>query len=407
MRLAIVVNRFPTLSETFIFNKVVGLRRLGIDVTVHIYERQNHLSYYRKQLENKETEFVVTALMAWGSILFAPRLLFFVIRYPNASVKLLWQAIHLYGFNSRAFKAWQKSLPLAVRNYDLIHFELSGLAVQYLDALPLLASAKLLTSCRGAAEQIVPLVNRKRADELTQVFSSIDRVHCVSVDMVCTAMRYGLQSEKSFVNHPSIDVDQFQRNKKYIPKSTPPYRIVSVGRLHWKKGYQDALVALKKLLLDGYQVSYEIVGGGPVEDELRYIIDDLELNDHVFLKGPQSAQFIRDLLEEADIFWLPSLSEGLANSALEAMSMELPVVSTTAGGMNEAIIDGQEGFLVPPYTPDAIVEKTKMLLQNPDLRCAMGKAARHRVKQDFNLQRQVERFVEEYEKLLNVTSEPL
>jgi glycosyltransferase involved in cell wall biosynthesis len=86
---------------------------------------------------------------------------------------------------------------------------------------------------------------------------------------------------------------------------------------------------------------------------------------------------------------LLSLSEGIANAALEAMSCELPVVITDCGGMGEAIKNEVEGFLVPVRCPQAAGEALVKLAQDKDLRIRMVKAGRERVMKEFKLSQQI------------------
>jgi glycosyltransferase involved in cell wall biosynthesis len=134
---------------------------------------------------------------------------------------------------------------------------------------------------------------------------------------------------------------------------------------------------------------------------VRFAIWELGLSDVVDLLKDQPPVRVRENLQEADVFLLTSVSEGLSNSALEAMAMELPVVSTLAGGMSEAITDGLEGFLVKTRSPEMIAEKLDLLLTDPSLRVRMGKAARQRVERQFILERQSARFAEEYFKIVD------
>ncbi|MGH7720995.1 MAG: glycosyltransferase, partial [Gemmatimonadaceae bacterium] len=302
------------------------------------------------------------------------------------------------GTGSRSLRAWALGLPLAAGEFDIVHFEYSGIAVSYLDVLSLLAPAKLIVSCRGAAEQITPLVDAKRAEGLRAMFAVVDRVHCVSNDMVDTVRQYGLDPRRAFVNYPSIDLGEFRRLRPYRAATEGPVRIVSTGRLHWKKGFEYALLAVRKLLDAGHDVSYAILGGGPEEERLRVTISDLRLAGCVELRGRQPSGAVRSALEEADIYLLPSVSEGLSNAALEAMAMELPVVSTSAGGMAEAIDDGLEGLLVPTRDADALARRIEDLLRDPGRRAEMGRAGRRRVERQFSLEGQTARFVEEYER---------
>jgi len=401
VRLALIVNSFPTISETFIVNKVLGLQKAGLDLTVWVHSQRNDATAFADRLKAHFPFQVKPTLLARGFAWLPASLFSTVLKQPGRALRLWRQARGLYPELRRAIRAWVLALPLALAEFDLIHFELSGLAVIYLDALPLLRPAKLLTSCRGAAEQITPLIHSERAQQLQEVFAQLDAVHCVSADIQCTVERYGLSPQKAFVNHPAIDLQQFIRRQPYPFKSQGPYRILSVGRLHWKKGFEFGLLAIYQLIQAGLDVQYQIIGAGEEEEKLRYLINALGLGDKVNLSGLKSAEKVRQAMEESDIFLLPSLSEGLSNAVLEAMAMEIPVVSTNAGGMAEAITDGQEGFLVPPMQPDMMVAKLKKLLDQPKLRAQMGQAGRKRVVEQFHLHRQINCFVEQYSALVN------
>ena len=290
-------------------------------------------------------------------------------------------------------RAWVYALPIVQGNFDIIHFEFSGLAVEYLDVLPLLSPARLVTSCRGAAEQIVPLSELERAKELRSVFERIDAVHCVSTDIKKTAEKYGLDTAKSFVISPAINLNLFHREATYPCKMSGPYKLISVGRLHWKKGYEFALIAVQQLIESGFEVEYLIIGEGDQEEKLRFLIDQLGLAENVTLAGRKSAGEVRKALEEADIFVLPSLSEGLSNAVLEAMAMEVPVISTTAGGMDEAIHDGEDGLLIPTMQPNALTSRIIQLLENYQFRKRLGEAGRKKVIERFNLDAQINQFI--------------
>jgi glycosyltransferase involved in cell wall biosynthesis len=105
---------------------------------------------------------------------------------------------------------------------------------------------------------------------------------------------------------------------------------------------------------------------------------------------------VRAALETADVYLLPSVSEGVSNAALEAMAMSLPVVATAAGGMPEAITDGVDGMIVPPRDAAAFADRIAVLLDDPGRRVALGAAARKRVEAAFSLERQTGRFLAEY-----------
>ncbi len=400
VKIAIVVNSFPKISETFILNKVLSLIHSGFDVTVISGSRKGDEKEFLERSIDLEGVKVMYTLPIAVPLRLAFSLFSYFLRHPVITCKLFWQSRKIYSKNRQALKAFILAIPLKVGLFDIIHFEMSGIAVAYLDAFPLLKPAKLVTSCRGAAEQITPLVDSTRPGKLNTVFQEIDLVHCVSHDILQTAEKYGLDRAKAFVNHPAIDPDQFIRTNSYPGNHSGPFRLVSVGRLHWKKGLEFGLLAVKQLKEKGLDVQYDIAGSGFVEEQLRYMVDALEITRQVNFLGSRSSSQVKELLELADVFILPSTSEGISNAVLEAMAMELPVVSTAVGGMNEVIRDGVEGFLVPPYQPDVMAEKIAALLRDYELRLKMGQAGRKTIKQIFPLQQQTHNFIEQYSGLI-------
>src|SRR5258706_1569808 len=202
---------------------------------------------------------------------------------------------------------------------------------------------KTMVSCLGTAENIKALTETGRTKQLNELFSSSDKIHCVSDNMAETIMNYGAQSEKIFVNRPAVDIGFFSRQKPYLQKHK--LYIFSAGRLVFQKGFVIGLFAINELKKKFPGFIWKIAGDGPKMEELLLHIHALGLTEHVDLVGKKNKDEMYALYEEADIFFLPSVSEGLANVVLEAMAMELPVVSSDAGGMSEAITHNKDGML--------------------------------------------------------------
>jgi colanic acid/amylovoran biosynthesis glycosyltransferase len=394
MKVALVTNTFPALSETFIYNHAAGLHARGVDVTVIASRRSGDAALFGDFDGVTFGGPIRHAVLAGSVTATAGRLLARLGTLGPVERQQWRRAQDLYGITRRAMRAWLLALPLA--GFDIIHFEYSGLAIAWRDALPLLAPARLVVSCRGAAEQITPLFEPHRADALRDLFANVDRVHCVSEDMLATCTGYGLDPARAFVNRPAIDVARFQRRTPHAIRTSGPYRLLSTGRLHWKKGLEFALLAVRQLVDDGHDIRLDIIGGGHDEEHLRYSVHDMRLEQHVTFAGKKSSTEVRAALEQCDVYVLPSLSEGLSNAALEAMAMELPIVSTTAGGMAELITDGSDGLLVRPRDHVAMARAIAGLLRDPERRRAIGQAARKRVENEFSLDRQIGVFVDEY-----------
>lgn len=389
------------LSQTFLYNMVIGLREAGVDVTVITERAESDLPLFADRLAGAELDFVRRGLTAYSKAGQFSRAALIWGRHPVLSWRLWRDVGGRYQPTKRALKAWRLAAPLVVGRYDVVHFAFSGMAIKYLDALPFLRPAKLLASCRGADEQILPLVEADRSEQLRQLFPMLDKVHCVSTDMDCTVQKYGLRPGQAFVNRPAIRVNQFRRTEPYPLRERGPYRVLSVGRLHWKKGFEDGLRAVRQLLDEGCSLLYDIVGDGPERERLAFAIHELKLGEVVRLKGRQSAEEVHRALAAADVFLLPSISEGLSNAVLEAMAMEVPVVVTAAGGMTEAVADGCEGFVVPPHEPGELANRVRRLLEDASLRVRMGHRGRRRVVDDFTIERQVRGFIAAYQAVLS------
>ncbi len=399
MRIALVANRFPSVSETFIYNHAAGLRAAGLDVTVLTTRADNDAEMFA-DFDGVRYDGPIEHQVLRGEPLGTLRELAGRISRDGRHGLTVWRAARKrYGRGRRALRAALLALPLHA--FDIVHLEYSGLAVSWRDALPLRGHAKLVVSCRGAAEQITPLVHPERGALLAEVFDAADRVHCVSLDMQRTCEHYGLDRAKAFVNRPAIDVRRFRRGTPYVVRDRGPYRLLSTGRLHWKKGLEYALLAVRRLADAGHQVLYEIIGAGHEEERLKFAVNDLGLGAHVVFAGRKSSTEVRAALERADVYLLPSLSEGISNAALEAMAMEVPIVTTTAGGMNEAVDDGVEGMVVPPRDPAAMADAVAALLTGGALRAALARRARARIEREFSLERQISVYLKEYDSLLN------
>jgi len=397
MKLALVANSFPVVSETFIYNHAAGLQAAGGDVSVVVTSPVGDAAEFTPLGPLRYTGPIEHMLLSPK----IPETLRHTVSrlrsLGSRDYELLKLAHQRYGRSRRALRAWLLALPLA--RFDVIHFEYSGIAARCVDALPLLAHARLLVSCRGTAERVRPIADAARAKILREVFDCADRVHCVSADMIRVCQAYGLQPEKAFVNHPAVDAERFRRAT--LPAiSAGPCRLISTGRLHWAKGLEFALLAVRELVDRGVDVHYEIIGGGPDEERIRFAIHDLALAKHVTMSGRKPWNEVRASLQTADIYVLASVTEGVSNAALEAMAMELPVVSTSAGGMAEAIANGREGMLVRSRAPQEMAAALATLIADPERRFSLGRAARRRIERDFSLERQISKFIAEYDALM-------
>jgi colanic acid/amylovoran biosynthesis glycosyltransferase len=290
---------------------------------------------------------------------------------------------------------WRRLLPFAGRRWQAIYFPWNFSAIDYLPLFDL--GMPVIISCRGSQINVAPH-NPERyplRQGLRETFARATAVHCVSQAILQEAAQYGLDPGKAHVIHPGVDPESFQPANWPRPVDRI-YRIITTGSLAWVKGHEDACTALRWLKGWDVPAQFEIVGNGPERQRLLYTIQDLELQDCVQLSGQLPPATLRQRLQNADVFLLSSLSEGLSNAALEAMACGLPVVTADCGGMREAITDGVEGLIVPRREPRALASALNQLWQSPELGKQMGAAGRRRILAEFTLDRQIEGFVQLY-----------
>lgn len=288
---------------------------------------------------------------------------------------------------------WQRLLPFAGRRWDVVYFPWNSAAIEHLPMFEW--GMPTVISCRGSQVNVAPHNPQRAAlrDGLRETFAKASAVHCVSQSILSEALQYGLDPRKARVIHPAVDIDFFTPAAAG-ERQDHRFHIITTGSLIWRKGYEYALTAMRRLQERRLPVQFEIIGDGPERQRLLYTIEDLGLQDCVRPAGRLPPEAVRQRLQAADAFLLSSLSEGLSNAALEAMACGLPVVTTDVGGMREAIRDGVEGLLTPPRDPMALAQALEQLWRDPDLRVRLGAAGRQRVVRDFNLSDQTAQFLE-------------
>ena len=176
--------------------------------------------------------------------------------------------------------------------------------------------------------------------------------------------------------------------------------IIFVGNVEDRK--KGIIYLLKAMTLTKNKVMLTIVdGGAPDRSSVPRLIDKLGLNGKVTFTGKIPIEILIKLYSQNEIAVLPSLYEGFGFPAAEAMACELPVLTTTAGALPEVVGDHMKtGYLVPPRDPEAIAKGIDFLIENPDVRKKMGKAARKRVLEVFTWKNAAVELVKMYDEAI-------
>jgi glycosyltransferase involved in cell wall biosynthesis len=181
-----------------------------------------------------------------------------------------------------------------------------------------------------------------------------------------------------------------------IPYDAP--LVGMVGNFRAEKGHRILLQAAIRVRQAIPRVRFLLVGYGPLESETRRLARQLGLEDTVVFAGARDDA--PRITGGFDLFALPSLSEGLAIALIEAMALGRPAVVTNVGGLTEVIEHGKQGLVVNPGDPGELAGAIIRLLEDANLRRALGAAARTRAG-DFDIRKALRRHEEVYTELLH------
>jgi glycosyltransferase involved in cell wall biosynthesis len=232
-----------------------------------------------------------------------------------------------------------------------------------------------------------------------------DLVICVSSDLHEAAIESGVPADRCVLIENAIDTDDFCRRtsvsqaKQNLGLSPDRIAVGAVGRLSAEKGFGLLIQAAAQLFAKGFDFDLLIAGEGDAEPQLRALIERLKVGDRVRLIGYRDD--LRPFYEALDLFVLSSLREGLPNVLLEAMAMEVPVLSTRIAGVPRLIQDGENGVLVEPNSVEELVNGIERLLGDPAARRRVAANGRRTVEEKFSFASRMQKIKTIYDRLLS------
>lgn len=188
---------------------------------------------------------------------------------------------------------------------------------------------------------------------------------------------------------PNINPEKFPiTNSQFSNKEEKI--ILSVGRLVARKGYDTVIKSLPIILSKIPNLKYVIIGSGEYKKTLLDLVKKLNLQDKVIFKENLSDEKVAQYYHDCDVFIMPSREtqerdvEGFGLVYLEANSFGKPVIAGKSGGVEDAVIDGQTGFLVEPEDKQMIADAAIKILNNKDLANKLGEQGKLRVNREFS-----------------------
>ena len=261
---------------------------------------------------------------------------------------------------------------------------------------------RLVTTVHGWVQQTRRTPLYYRIDQLC--LPRYERVICVSDDLLEACLSVGVPAKNCVLLENGIDASEYSRRQTVAEAKAalglPAAGLVigAVGRLSGEKGFDVLIRSVHALVARGLDVRLVIVGEGGERANLEGLIRELQLGDRVRLAGWQAD--VRGYFEAMDVFALSSLREGLPNVLLEAMALEVPVVSTRVNGVPRLIQDGRNGFLVNAGDRDGLTTALAGLLTNAALREVFRTAGRRTVETRYSFATRMHRLARLYNELL-------
>jgi colanic acid/amylovoran biosynthesis glycosyltransferase len=410
MRVAVIVNEFPAVSETFLLRHITGLIDAGHDVDIYAAARRPGDCVHREVAAYRlmeRTRFVDIPRAAgywempvrpltgrtWdpegtGSTPNAVRLLHgapaigrCLARSPRLAVEVLDS--RRYGHQAESLSAIYRldALSRARGDYDVVHAHYGPIGDAYrfarrLWSAPYVVQFHGYDVCRWPREQ--------GGDAYKRLFATADAVAVNSRYAADRLERLGCPASKLHVLAYGVDTSAWSHAAPARRQDRAP-RLLTVARLVEKKGLEYSIRAVARLASTQPGLVYDVIGEGPLREPLQRLIDDLEIGDTVRLHGAREAEYVRRHMEQADIFVLASVvagdgdEEGTPVSLLEAQAARVPVVATRHAGIPEIVRDGQTALLVGERDADALADALERLADDPALRARLGAAGRAHV----------------------------
>jgi glycosyltransferase involved in cell wall biosynthesis len=396
MRLGYLYSRYPVISQTFCDAEMLALERLGIELEIgSVYPpltslRHEHISRLRAPVRYAPPQEI---LKIWEKDAKTTG------KWPGTLVD---QHEQKYGPSFKAEQRARNALYFAdffARNgVDHFHVHFANRAAHTAVFLKEISKIPFSVTAHGQ-DFMKDLGNDDLLREICAAAEFVAAETDYSRQLLC--QRCPDSTRKIYRVYNGIDLEFFP--VPYPSTANPVPRIISVGRLVAFKGFENLVDACGELARRGLDFTCEIIGDGPLRDDLQARIDALKLSPRVKLLGSLSQGAVIEKLRVADIFALASVTDRQGASdvfptvIIEGMAVARPVVSTRLAGIPELVAHGETGLLVAPGDTSALAQALEELIRDPGLRSRYGRAGRARIEQHFRIEHTVAPLLQRFE----------
>lgn len=300
------------------------------------------------------------------------------IAYPR--IKVMGAIVLCFKYGWKLLKERNK--------YDIVHIHIAKNLAIVTGLLKPFLKAKIFVKVSGAYEfdgGVMDLKNRNRINNRIKNYfiKKCDYIQSISAQTKENLLALNYPKEKIVMITNGVDIHRFKPNEN--PREGI-CNIMYVGRLREYKGLNYLLEAWSEIIKK-HRAHLFFVGDGSIKNTLKKQCKDLGICGSVKFLG--MVDDVPAMLKVADIYVQPSLNEGLPNSVLEAMSMGLPIVATKISGNEDIVIEGENGFLVPPKDSNCLENALLKLIENQSLRKKMGRRSRTIIEENYAFEKVV------------------
>jgi colanic acid/amylovoran biosynthesis glycosyltransferase len=392
LKVAYILSRFPDLTETFIMREMYWLHESGVEVDIFALLPQQPAPIHQQAEELMPRVHYSPYVLSWNLICAH---FYYVFRSPLRYLRALWRAVEL---------TWREPSILfrVLALYGkIVYFarQMEGMGIEHIHAHFVWINgiaAAIVSDLTGTTFSLHPhafgLFMRDQQDvrrqlEGADLVVTVSEFHRAYIADLCD----GIECGDVEIVHYGLETDRFQLPEQADVRRIP--HILSVGSLIEKKGHEYLIDACAILAHRGYEFRCSIIGRGPLQELLQARINANGLADEVQLVGGIRQQKVIGFYHQSDIFALPCTiaqsgdRDGMPNVLIEAMAMQIPVITTSVTGIPELVHDRENGLLVPDRDATVLAQALELLLRDESLRAELGKRGRETVLRGFDIRR--------------------
>ncbi|GKQ43360.1 colanic acid biosynthesis glycosyltransferase WcaL [Companilactobacillus sp. RD055328] len=387
MKVVFLLSSFPKISETFILSQITNLIDLGVDVRIIAYKKADMSEVHRLVTKYRLLDKVTYLNPTNNKMIRGLKILKTILFHPIKAARL-WNKKKFDRVSSlRSLELLNKVSMIQSFDSVIAHYGPNGAAFANLQSIGVAPKVELITFFHGF--DITAFVKKNGLLPYKQLFASQSKILAISELFERKLIVDGANSNRVSVHHMGVDLEMFD----YIKRSrVEQLRLLSVGRLVEKKGFNNTIKIVRWLVDLGIDVQLNIVGSGPLEEELKQQIADESLEERVTLLGSRTQREVLRHLYTSDFFIMMSQTsangdtEGIPVVLMEAMATGIPVLATRHSGIPELIDDNENGWLVDEGDVKTAVKIIREMYQNEAILESIGLAARQKVELEFNSQ---------------------